>query len=79
MENLVANTKFLVEIVDARTSPMNAYKKLGYPSSLKREEIAHLKGIAEYTEKDVLVSDENGSLDVDLDLNPWAIVSIREI
>lgn len=52
---------------------------MGYPSSLNKEEIRLLKSVSESIRTDVISADDDGVLNLDIKMNPWEIMLIKEL
>jgi xylan 1,4-beta-xylosidase len=70
---------FLVEIVDCEHGNVaEAWYQLGSPINLSREENRHLATVADALLRYTLTVPESGVLDLDIDLAPWAVMSLRQ-
>ncbi len=73
-------TLFSVESVDKESGcAMDLYKKMGYPSSPNHEEIRLLKSVSESIRTDIILADDDGVLNLDIKMNPWEIMLIKEL
>jgi xylan 1,4-beta-xylosidase len=76
---LEPGTAFLVEIVDwEHGNVAEAWYRLGSPINLSREESRHLATVADALLRYTLTVPESGVLDLDIDLTPWAVMSLRQ-
>jgi len=76
---LEPGTAFLVEVLDwEHGNVAEAWYQMGSPVNLSREEARHLGSVADALLRYTLTVPETGVLDLDLDLSPWAVVSVRQ-
>ncbi|MDA1364351.1 hypothetical protein O2L52_00995 [Glycomyces algeriensis] len=76
---LEPGTAFLVETVDwDHGNPAEAWYAMGSPVNLSRNETRHLAKVADALLRDTLTVPENGVLEIDLELAPWAVTSLRQ-
>lgn len=80
LDQLAPNTCFAIETLDRdHGSVVEAWHQAGAPHSPSRELTRELQQSAWETEKEVARADENGVLQISKELQPWALVLIREI
>ncbi|MDN3241468.1 GH39 family glycosyl hydrolase [Glycomyces tritici] len=76
---LEPGTTFLVEAVDwDHGNPAEAWFAMGSPVNLSRNETRHLAAVADALLRDTLTVPESGVLELDVDLAPWAVMSLRQ-
>ncbi|MGW5263701.1 GH39 family glycosyl hydrolase [Microbispora sp. NPDC004025] len=70
---------FLVEIVDwEHGNAAEAWYRLGSPLNPSRAETEHLRGVADSLLRFTLTVPGTGVLDLDVELAPWAVMSLRQ-
>ncbi|WP_220448655.1 hypothetical protein [Nonomuraea mesophila] len=70
---------FLVEIVDwEHGNPAEAWHRLGAPLNLSRAESEHLSRVADALLRFTLTVPDDGVLELDVELAPWAVMSLRQ-
>ncbi|WP_169946355.1 GH39 family glycosyl hydrolase [Microbispora sp. H11081] len=70
---------FLVEIVDwEHGNAAEAWYRLGSPLNPTRAENEHLRGAADSLLRFTLTVPDTGVLDLDVELAPWAVMSLRQ-
>ncbi|WP_169988384.1 GH39 family glycosyl hydrolase [Microbispora sp. H10836] len=70
---------FLVEIVDwEHGNAAEAWYRLGCPLNPSRAESEHLRGVADSLLRFTLTVPGTGVLDLDVELAPWAVMSLRQ-
>ncbi|RRS01250.1 GH39 family glycosyl hydrolase [Glycomyces terrestris] len=70
---------FVVEVLDwEHGNPAEEWHRLGSPVNLSREEARHLAAVADALLRYTVTVPESGVLDLDLDLAPWAVASVRQ-
>ena len=80
INGLRKNTVLIVETLDSNNGCVTTlWKEMGYPKMLSKDQAKLLKRYAEQTKLSSLNADSNGNINVVLELEPWAVVSIREI
>ncbi len=80
VKDLQPSTKFLVETLDSNHGfAFKKWQEMGMIASPNREQIEELKDAALDTKKEYFEVQADGKLVIDLEVEPWAIVSIREI
>ena len=68
-----------VETVDRNSGfAIKGWDEMGRPEPPNREQTRQLRKMALATRKEQVVADEHGNLELDLTLQPWSILSIRE-
>ncbi|MEN3539409.1 beta-xylosidase [Microbispora sp. ZYX-F-249] len=76
---LEPGTAFLVEIVDwEHGNAAEAWYRLGSPLNPSRAESAHLRAVADSLLRFTLTVPGTGVLDLDVELAPWAVMSLRQ-
>ncbi|GGK91014.1 beta-xylosidase [Sphaerisporangium melleum] len=76
---LEPGTTFLVEIMDwEHGNPAEAWHRLGAPVNPSRAEIDHLNTVADALLRHTLTVPPTGILDLDIDLPPWAVMSLTQ-
>ncbi|MBX6385334.1 MAG: beta-xylosidase [Microbispora sp.] len=79
IEGLEPGTVFLVEIVDwAHGNVAEAWHRLGSPLNPSRAESEHLRKVADSLLRFTLTVPDTGVLDLDVELAPWAVMSVRQ-
>ncbi|WP_230684895.1 hypothetical protein [Cellulomonas sp. JZ18] len=77
VEGLPPGARFAVERVDwEHGNVAEAWHAMGEPLNLTREQTARLREAADDLWRTELVVDADGVLEIDLDLPPWAVVSV---
>ncbi|WP_309134717.1 beta-xylosidase [Cellulomonas sp.] len=77
VEGLTPGARFAVERVDwEHGNVAEAWHAMGEPLNLTREQTARLREVADDLWRTELVVDADGVLEIDLDLPPWAVVSV---
>ncbi|WP_051843821.1 GH39 family glycosyl hydrolase [Streptomyces sp. NRRL S-813] len=72
-------TRFLVEIMDwEHGNVAEAWHQLGSPLNLSRANSAYLRTVADSLRSFTLTVPESGVLEIDVDLSPWAVMSLRQ-
>lgn len=75
---LEPGTTFLVEIMDwEHGNVAEAWYRLGSPLNPSRAESEHLSRVADALRRFTLTVPETGVLDLDVELAPWAVMSLR--
>ena len=70
-------TMFLVEILDwEHGNVAEAWHRMGSPAQPSPAETAYLSAVADALRRFTLTVPESGVLDLDLDLAPWAVMSL---
>ncbi|WP_084546794.1 GH39 family glycosyl hydrolase [Glycomyces arizonensis] len=70
---------FLVEILDwEHGNPAEAWHALGAPLNLSRAEHRYLSDVADSLLRHTLTVPDSGVLELDLELAPWAVMSLRQ-
>jgi xylan 1,4-beta-xylosidase len=78
VEGLVPGAAYRVEQVDLEHGNVaEAWNRMGEPLNLTREQEAALREAADGLRRSDLVVSDDGVLDIDLDLPPWAVASVR--
>ncbi|MCG5216445.1 GH39 family glycosyl hydrolase [Streptosporangium soli] len=76
---LEPGTTFLVEIVDwEHGHAAEAWYRLGSPLNLSRAESEYLTGVADSLLRFALTVPDDGVLELDVELAPWAVMSLRQ-
>ncbi|MBO3734324.1 GH39 family glycosyl hydrolase [Glycomyces niveus] len=76
---LEPGTAFLVEVLDwEHGNVAEAWYQLGSPVNLSREATRHLGAVADALLRYTLTASDTGVLELDLDLPPWAVASVRQ-
>ncbi|ADI09723.1 glycoside hydrolase family 39 [Streptomyces bingchenggensis BCW-1] len=76
---LKPGTTFLVEIMDwEHGNVAEAWHQLGSPLNLSRAESNYLSAVADSLRTFTLTVPDNGVLEIDVDLSPWAVMSVRQ-
>lgn len=80
LDGLKAGAEFVLEIVDKEHGDaLSAWKRMGAPEPLSREQTKQLKAAALATRTESHRVDTNGALRVELTIDPWSLVSLRQI
>lgn len=73
------NQSFTLEILDANHgNATTLWKHMKYPQNLTLEQQTELIAFSEALELQIITADSQGILTLDLNLNPWSIISISE-
>ncbi|MCD0443152.1 hypothetical protein LO763_05850 [Glycomyces sp. A-F 0318] len=76
---LAPGTVFLVEVLDwEHGNPAEAWYAMGSPLNPSRAQSRHLHDVADALHRFTLTASGEGVLDIDLDLAPWAVASVRQ-
>lgn len=79
LTGLKPGSRFIFETLDKEHgNVLDEYKSIGAPSQLSREQTSWLKERAWQTDSKELKADNNGELNVALELKPWSCVLIEE-
>jgi xylan 1,4-beta-xylosidase len=77
IRGLTPGDRFAVEILDGNHGNVaEAWYRLGAPLNLTREQTAHLREVADELDRRIIVVDPDGTLAIDVELAPWAVMSI---
>ncbi len=80
IESLKPNSKILVEIFDKNNGwGFDAWGKIGSPQEMTIEQTEYVRRQSFATQKTFVEVNSDGFLDLSLDLQPWAIVLIKQI
>src|SRR5690606_39139628 len=73
-------TAFLVEILDwEHGNPAEAWYRLGSPVNPSRAETEYLRAAGDALLRYTLTVPESGVLEIDVELAPWAVMSLRQL
>jgi xylan 1,4-beta-xylosidase len=76
---LKPGTRFLVEIMDwEHGNVAEAWHQLGSPLNLSRADSEYLRTVADSLRSFTLTVPDSGVLEIDVDLSPWAVMSLRQ-
>ncbi|QFY07767.1 beta-xylosidase [Nonomuraea phyllanthi] len=76
---LEPGTTFLVEILDwEHGNAAEAWYRMGSPLNLSKAQGEHLSGVADSLLGFTLTVPDDGVLDLDVELAPWAVMSLRQ-
>ena len=76
---LKPGTTFLVGIMDwEHGNVAEAWHRLGSPLNLSRADTKYLSAVANSLLRFTLTVPDNGVLEIDVDLSPWAVMSVRQ-
>jgi xylan 1,4-beta-xylosidase len=76
---LKPGTTFLVEIMDwEHGNVAEAWHRLGSPVNLSRPDSEYLTAVADSLRRFTLTVPDSGVLEIDVDLSPWAVMSLRQ-
>ncbi len=79
IDGLRPGTTFLVEIMDwEHGNVAEAWHQLGSPVNLSRAHSTYLRAVADSLLRFTLTVPDNGILEIDVDLSPWALMSLRQ-
>ena len=79
IDGLAPGKTFLVEIMDwEHGNVAEAWHNLGSPLNLSRAESAYLSDVADSLRRFTLTVPDSGTLEIDVDLSPWAVMSVRQ-
>lgn len=77
---LEPGTAFLVEVLDwEHGNPAEAWYGLGSPINPSREQSRYLSAVADALDRRTLTVPESGVLEIDVELRPWAVMSLAQI
>ena len=80
IHHLPPNTAYLVETIDARHGfALPHWQAMGSPSSPSRDQTSLLRDFAWNTHRQIVNSNKQGSLRLNLHLEPWAVGLLRQI
>ncbi|MDF7799259.1 hypothetical protein P4C99_07270 [Pontiellaceae bacterium B1224] len=80
LAGLPAGAPLMLEVVDRNHGDvLSAWKKMGSPEPLSREQTSHLKTAAKATRKETYSADEAGRFKLTLTIDPWSLVSLRQV
>ncbi|WP_410642691.1 GH39 family glycosyl hydrolase [Amycolatopsis sp. lyj-346] len=72
-------TAFLAEVLDwTHGNVAEAWYQLGSPLNLSRAQSEHLRGVAGSLRRFTLTAAGDGTLELDVELPPWAVLSVRQ-
>ncbi|GAA1331901.1 GH39 family glycosyl hydrolase [Pseudonocardia xinjiangensis] len=76
---LLPGRTFLVEIMDwEHGNVAEAWYNLSSPLNLSRTESKYLSEVADSLRRFTLTVPDSGTLEIDVDLSPWAVMSVRQ-
>ncbi|WP_439381239.1 GH39 family glycosyl hydrolase [Amycolatopsis lexingtonensis] len=79
ISGLEPGTPFLVEVLDwEHGNVAEAWYQLGSPLNLSRAQSEYLHGVASSLRRFTLTASADGTLEIDADLPPWAVLSVRQ-
>ncbi|ACZ29155.1 glycoside hydrolase family 39 [Xylanimonas cellulosilytica DSM 15894] len=77
IEGLTPGARFAVEILDwDHGNVAEAWHQMGAPRNLSRQDVVDLQHVADGLDRRTLAVDADGVLTIDVDLAPWAVMSI---
>jgi len=77
IEGLRPGTQVTVEVLDwEHGNVAEAWHQMGAPLNLSRTQTAQLREVADRLDRRVLTASDEGALEIDLELPPWAVASI---
>ena len=80
LTGLKPGAQIVVETLDQQNgNALAAWEVLGKPDNLSREQTKLFREKADATRKVILTADGNGILKLSRTIEPWSVVSIREI
>jgi xylan 1,4-beta-xylosidase len=80
IRDLPPNTAYLVETVDAQHGfALRQWQAMGSPSSPTSDQISLLRDFAWNTHRQIVTVNKDGSLRLNLHLEPWAVALLRQI
>jgi xylan 1,4-beta-xylosidase len=80
IRDLPPGAPYLIETVDAAHGfAIRAWQAMGEPQSPSPDQAALLRDLGWDTHREIVSVDDEGVLDLELMLSPWAIALIREI
>ncbi|MDQ8197892.1 hypothetical protein QEH56_07025 [Pelagicoccus enzymogenes] len=80
LTDLPASSSFVLEVIDTEHGDaLSAWKKIGCPDPLSRAQTQHLKTAARSTRLSHHQADKTGKLSLSLFVNPWSLVSLRQL
>jgi len=80
IDHLPANASFLIETLDKEHGDaVAAWEAMGEPEPPNREQTAALEKLAWDTRKQIVRTDEEGSLHVNLKLAAWSVVLVKQL
>lgn len=80
LTNLTNGTEITVEIIDQNHGDaLGAWKKMGSPEPISREQTKALKAASASTNLSQHTVNDKGSFTLSLEIAPWSIVSVREL
>ena len=79
IDGLKPGTTFLVEIMDwEHGNVAEAWHQLGSPLNLSPAHATYLSSVADSLLRFTLTVPDDGTLEIDVDLSPWAVMSLRQ-
>ncbi|OXM60808.1 GH39 family glycosyl hydrolase [Amycolatopsis vastitatis] len=79
ISGLAPGTPFLVEVLDwEHGNVAEAWHQLGSPLNLSRAQSEYLRDVAGSLRRFILAASGDGTLEIDADLPPWAVMSVRQ-
>lgn len=77
IEGVGASARFVLEVLDwEHGNVAEEWYRSGAPLNPTREDIAHLRRVADDLDRRILHADADGVLEIDLELAPWAVASL---
>ncbi|GAA5167790.1 MULTISPECIES: GH39 family glycosyl hydrolase [Amycolatopsis] len=79
ISGLEPGTTFLAEVLDwEHGNVAEAWYQLGSPLNLSRAQSEYLSGVADALRRFTLTVTGDGTLEIDVELPPWAVMSVRQ-
>lgn len=80
VEGLPPGARFDVEVLDVEHGNVaEAWYRMGGPLNLTRAAEAELRAVADGLRRDVLTASDDGVLELDVELPPWAVMSLVQV
>lgn len=80
LEGLPPGAEFQMEVVNTKHGDaMSAWKRMGSPESLSREQAQQLKAAACATKMDYCTPEKDGTLRIASEMEPWSLFSLRQL
>ncbi|MCH6257708.1 hypothetical protein MLD52_14210 [Puniceicoccaceae bacterium K14] len=80
LDGLPANAVLVLEIVDTNNGDaMSAWKRMGLPEPLSREQTQQLKDASAKTKLVHYTADEKGDFNLSIEVDPWSVISLRQL
>ncbi len=80
LSDLKGDTRFIVETLDeSHGSAIHYWEDMRCPETPSREQTELLKRVAMETKKEIICADTGGNLNLQREIKPWTVISVRQI